>query len=201
MKWIKLNRSKIKVYGKKSKLAIKGITEEHKAFLHNLFTNNINGLSLYSFNYNLRLNGKGYPVEDFFVFNFGDYFVLDTGEDAEAIINEFNRLKLSMQVFFEDLTEDFGHVHIFGKNSEDFIKDNFKIELEDFKFKIIEDVVIAKNFLRTGNIGFDIFGNISHVMNLLDKSNQITQEEFENERIKNCIPVQHNIPLLNLLRI
>ncbi|RMD46624.1 MAG: folate-binding protein, partial [Aquificota bacterium] len=74
MKWLKLKRSKIKVFGKKSKLVIKGIAEEHKAFLHNLFTNDINGLKPYHFNYNLRLNGKGYPIQDFFVFNFGDYF-------------------------------------------------------------------------------------------------------------------------------
>lgn len=188
MKWIILDRYKIKVYGKKSKLVIKGIAEEHKAFLHNLLTNDINGLKEGFFNYNLRLNGKGYPTQDFFVFNLGDFFILDTEEKASEIIEEFNKLKLSMQVFFEDLTPNYKHIHIFGKDSEEFIKKNFDISLQNFQFKLLDGLIIAKNFLRTGNIGFDVFGNIEQVLNLLDEKDKISNEEFENERIKNCIP-------------
>ena len=192
MKWIDLNRAKIKVYGKKSKLALKGISEEHKAFLHNLLTNDIVNLPEKHFNYNLRLNGKGYPIQDFFVYNYGDFFLLDTEEDSKKIIDEFDKLKLSMQVFFEDLTPNYKHIFIFGENADEFIKKAFNIEqLEPFKFVFQENVTVARNFLRNGEDGYDIFGEIDDVLNFLENKNKITQEEFESIRIENCIPKIH----------
>ncbi|EDP73684.1 folate-binding protein YgfZ [Hydrogenivirga sp. 128-5-R1-1] len=191
MNWIKLTRAKIKVYGKKSKLAIKGVAEEHKAFLHGLFTNDINGLLPEHFNYNLRLNGKGYPVQDFFVYNFGEYFILDTKENADKVIEEFTKLKLSMQVFFENLTQQNEHIYIFGENTDKFVEENFNISLKPFEFKTVKNFTIAKNFLRNGENGYDFFGNLEKVKTLLPKENEISQEEFENIRIKNCIPKIH----------
>jgi hypothetical protein len=191
MNWIGLKRSKIKVYGKKSKLSIKGISEEHKAFLHSLFTNDINNLLPFHFNYNLRLNGKGFPVQDFFVYNFGEYFILDTQEDSKSVIEEFTKLKLSMQVFFEDLTEKTEHIYIFGENADNFIKDTFNISLKPFEFKDLGDLTIARNFLRNGENGYDIFGNLNKLKNLLNSSEKISEDQFENIRIKNCIPKIH----------
>jgi len=191
MKWISLNTSKIKVYGKKSKLVIKGISEEHKAFLHNLFTNDINNLLPYKFNYNLRLKGNGHPIQDFFVFNFGDYFIIDTEESAEKVIEEFNKLKLSMQVFFENLTSQMQHIFLYGDDSSEFVKDSFGIELNNFEFKQIENIVIAKNPLRNGETGYDIFGDLEKVLSILNKEDKVSFEEFEHTRINNCIPKIH----------
>jgi len=188
MKAIKLNRGKIKVYGKKSKLAIKGIAEEHKAFLHNLLTNNINNLQPFKLNYNLRLKGNGHPIDEFFVYNFGDYFLLDTNADSQKIIEEFSKLKLSMQVFFEDLTQNLEHIYIFGENSTDFIKEKFNLEINSFEFKYKDNVLIAKNFLRVGEEGYDIIAHSEEIKKLMNELNFISEEEFEYIRVKNCIP-------------
>ncbi len=188
MKWIKLDRSKIKVSGKKSKFALKGIQEEHKAFLHNLLTNDINNLPAGKFNYNLRLKENGHPIQDFFVFNFGDYFILDTDEDAKKIIDEFNRLKLSLQVNFEDLTPNMEHMYIYGEGAKEFIKGILGQDLEDFSFIEKDGAIIAKNFLRVGEEGYDIFGKIDSILEKLNPQDQIDNEKFEKDRIKNCVP-------------
>ena len=188
MKAIKLNRGKIKVYGKKSKLAIKGIAEEHKAFLHNLLTNDINNLKPFKFNYNLRLKGNGHPIDEFFVYNFGDYFLLDTNSNSERIIEEFTRLKLSMQVFFEDLTDTLTHIYIFGKETSDFVKEKFNLELNPFEFKYENNVLVARNFLRAGEEGYDIIAPSEDIDKLADSLEFITEEDFDYIRIKNCIP-------------
>jgi len=191
MKAILLNRAKIKVSGKKSKLAIKGIAEEHKAFLHNLFTNDINNLPPNKFNYNLRLKGNGHPVNEFFVYNFGDDFILDTPSNPQDVIQEFTKLKLSMQVFFEDLTDNFKHLYIFGEGSQDFIKEKFGFEIQDFEFRQFENGFVAKNFLRAGEEGFDIVADEDTVSSLLEELQTVSEEEFDYIRIKNCIPKIH----------
>jgi folate-binding protein YgfZ len=185
MKAIKLNRGKIKVYGKSSKLAIKGISREDKAFLHNLFTNDINNLKPFHFNYNLRLKSNGNPIDEFFVYNLEDYFLLDTNENSKKIIEEFTKLKLSLQVYFEDLTQNFIHIYVFGEKSDEFIKDMFNINLQPFEFKYVNDTLVARNFLRCGENGYDI---ITRQKELLGDLEFITEDEFEYIRIKNCIP-------------
>ena len=188
MKWLKLNRSKIKVSGKKSKFALKGIQEEHKIFLHNLLTNDINNLPAGKFNYNLRLKENGHPIQDFFVYNFGDYFILDTQEDAKKVIDEFNRLKLSLQVNFEDLTDKMNHIYVYGDGAKEFIESILEKDLEDFNFVEKDGAIFAKNFLRVGEEGYDIFGDTREVLNHLNPEDQIDETEFEKDRIKNCVP-------------
>jgi len=50
---------------------------------------------------------------------------LDTSADSKWLIQEFERLKLSLRVYFEDLTESYGHIFIFGENSRDWIEKTF----------------------------------------------------------------------------
>ncbi|HEV08840.1 MAG TPA: folate-binding protein, partial [Sulfurihydrogenibium azorense] len=121
MNWIILNRFKILVKGKKSKLGLKGIHEEHKAFLQNLLSNDVANLPDKKFNYNLMLDAKGSPILDFFVYNDENTYILDTDQEPSQIIEKLNKLKLSLQVFFEAL--DSKHIYIFGQDSEKFLTD------------------------------------------------------------------------------
>ncbi|MCX7760782.1 MAG: folate-binding protein [Hydrogenothermaceae bacterium] len=186
MNWIKLNRGKIRVYGKSSKVLSPkmGQVPDHVAFLNSILTNDIKQLENGKFNYNLMLTGKGYPIDDFFVLKDGEEFVLDFEGDSQIRIDSFNRLKLSLKVYFETL--NLNHYFIFGEGSEEFLRENFKIENTPDKFQYIktEDFYILRNPLRLGIDGFDIFATEEIKLN----GREITQQEFESLRIKNCIP-------------
>ncbi|MGC8941255.1 MAG: YgfZ/GcvT domain-containing protein [Sulfurihydrogenibium sp.] len=186
MNWIILNRFKILVKGKKSKLGLKGIQEEHKAFLQNLLSNDVANLPDKNFNYNLMLDAKGSPILDFFVYNDENTYILDTDQEPSQIIEKLNKLKLSLQVFFEAL--DSKHIYIFGQDSEKFLTDlGFPIP-ENFSFVKLDGLYVAKNPLRLGISGYDIFGNIDSILEKLDKTLEISPEEYEDLRVKNCIP-------------
>ncbi len=191
MKWTSLNRAKIKVYGKKGKVLPKGFLEEHISFLQSTLTNDIASLKDGEFNYNLWLTGNGQPIEDFFVFRDGDSFILDTEATPEKVITQFTKIKLSLQVFFEDLTEKMKHVFLFGDGSKDFIEKMFEKVPEKFSFLKKENMYVARNPLRIGEDGFDIFGNIDELIKELKDYSEINQEEFEDLRIENCIPRIH----------
>ena len=191
MKWIKLNRNKIKVYGKKGKVLPKGMLEEHLSFLQSTLTNDIVSLKDGQFNYNLWLTGNGQPREDFFVFKEDGHFILDCDEHGEEVIKQFNKLKLSLQVYFEDLTQELPHIFVFGDGCEDFIKDMFNQEIEKFTFKNLNGTYVANNPLRIGETGFDIFGDISKVGEYLNPSDEISIDDFEDIRIENCVPKIH----------
>ena len=188
MKWVRLKRSKIKVFGKPAKILMKGMTapEEHTHFLHSLLTNNVKALRPGTFNYNLWLRQNGQPVGDFFVYRVGDHFLLDTERPAKEVIEEFERLKLSLKVYFEDLTPSMDHIFLFGEGSSEFIKDAFRVSLEDFEVK--EGVLIAKNPVRLRMEGYDLMGDLTGVLEKLPKEAQIKEREFEDIRIDRCIP-------------
>ncbi|WP_459775593.1 CAF17-like 4Fe-4S cluster assembly/insertion protein YgfZ [Aquifex pyrophilus] len=193
MKWCELKRSKIKVYGKPVKTLMKGLTapEEHTHFLHGLLTNDIKSLKPYTFNYNLWLKQNGNPVADFFVYKIEDYYILDTEEDPEFVINEFNRLKLSLKVYFENLSE-YEHIFLWGEDSEDFVRKTFCCELSDYEVKKLgEEVYIAKNPVRIKKKGFDLFGKLEEIKDKLPKEMKVGEEELERERIRNCVPRIH----------
>ncbi len=190
MKWIKLKRSKIKVFGKPAKMLMKGMTapEEHTHFLHSLLTNNVKALEEGSFNYNLWLRPNGQPVADFFVYRFKDHFLLDTEKPAGEVIEEFEKLKLSLKVFFEDITPRTGHLFIFGEGSAEFIKDAFGVSLENFRFVQQEGLLIGKNPLRVGEEGYDVIGDTGSVEERLSEEIKATEEELEDLRIRNRVP-------------
>ncbi len=190
MKWIKLKRSKIKVFGKPAKMLMKGMTapEEHTHFLHSLLTNNVKALEEGSFNYNLWLRPNGQPVADFFVYRFKDHFLLDTEKPAGEVIEEFEKLKLSLKVFFEDITPRTEHLFIFGEGSAEFIKDAFGVSLENFRFVQQEGLLIGKNPLRVGEEGYDVIGDTGSVEERLSEEIKATEEELEDLRIRNRVP-------------
>ncbi|MFN3787854.1 YgfZ/GcvT domain-containing protein [Sulfurihydrogenibium azorense] len=185
MNWISLNRHKILVKGKKSKLNLKGVNEEHKAFLHNILSNDIINLQNGRFNYNLMLDSKGSPLTDFFVYNDENVYILDTEEDPYQTIEKLNKLKLSLQVNFEILPSR--HLYIFGENVESFIK-SMGLNLEKFSFAKSHKYFVANNPLRLGVKGYDIFGDIENILDLLNPQDEISLQDFEDLRIKNCIP-------------
>ncbi|RUM28027.1 MAG: folate-binding protein [Aquifex sp.] len=194
MKWIELKRSKIKVYGKPVKMMMKGLTtpEEHTHFLHGLLTNDVKSLKPYTFNYNLWLKQNGQPISDFFVYRIKDYYVLDTEETSEFVIKEFNRLKLSLKVYFEDLTQVYRHVFVYGEKAEGFIREKFGIELKDYEIKEIkEEAYVAKNPVRLKTVGFDLFGKIDELLKELPQDSKVSDEEFEEDRVNNCVPRIH----------
>ncbi len=190
MKWIRLRRSKIKVYGKKSQLLMKGMTapEEHTHFLQGLLTNDVRGLNPGEFNYNLWLKHNGAPIGDFFVYRFPDYFLLDTEEPAQVVIEEFNKLKLSLRVFFEEM--DFQHLLVFGEGAKEFIENELGMPApEEYRFVLKGDVVIANNPVRLKVEAFDIFGKSEGLQP--PSEGEISREELEDIRIQKCVPRIH----------
>jgi folate-binding protein YgfZ len=185
VKWVRLKRSKIKVFGKKGKTLPKGFQEEHTSFLHSLLTNDIRGLKPFSFNYNLWLRQNGSPIEDFFVYKLEDAYLLDTEGEAKKIIEEFERLKLSLKVYFEDLTT-FGHIFVFGEYAKDWVEKTFGMVPEEGKFFEKDGVFVANNPLRIREEGFDVFGKLDGLE--LPKEGQITEEDFEDLRIERKVP-------------
>ncbi len=191
MNWIKLNRGKIKVFGKKGKVLPKGMAEEHTSFLHSQLSNDIINLKNGQFNYNLWLTGKGEPKEEFYVYKKDDYYILDSSADAEKIIEQFNKIKLSLQVYFEDITDELNHLFIFGEDADRFLKDKFDVAVEKFHFIEKDGVIFANNPYRVGEKGFDIYGDIEKVIKELNKEDEIDEIQFDDIRIKNCIPKIH----------
>ncbi len=190
MKWIDLKRSKIKVFGKPAKILMKGMTapEEHTHFLHSLLTNNVKALRPGTFNYNLWLRQNGQPVGDFFVYRIGDYFLLDTEKPADEVIKEFERLKLSLKVYFEDLTPSTDHVFVFGEGSSEFVKDAFGVSLENFEVKEAGGILVARNPLRLRMEGYDLMGDLSGLLEKLSEEDEVSEKEFEDIRIERCVP-------------
>ncbi len=186
MRWLRLKRSKIKVFGRKGKTLPKGFQEEHTSFLHSLLTNDIKGLKPFSFNYNLWLKQNGFPIEDFFVYKLEDAYLLDTEGDAKRIIEEFERLKLSLRVYFEDLTENYHHIFIFGEGAKEWVKRIFGSVPEEGKFFEKDGIFVANNPLRLREEGFDIFGTLNSLE--LPVGREISQEDFEGLRIEKKIP-------------
>ena len=188
MKWIRLKRSKIKVVGEKAKFPMKGMTapEEHTHFLHGLLTNDIRSLKPGTFNYNLWLRQNGQPIGDMFVFRFEDHFIVDTELPSERVMEDFKRLKLSLKVSFEDLTDSLEHVFIFGERAGDLIGEKFGISLKNGEFKKVGSLIVARNDIRLRTEGYDLMGDLSGVD--LPKDSEISEREFEDVRIENCVP-------------
>ena len=190
MKWIKLSRSKIRVYGKPLKVMMKGMTapEEHTHFLHSLLTNNVKNLSPGTFNYNLWLRQNGQPVGDFFIYRREDSFLLDTELPSEKVIEEFERLRLSLKVFFEDLTDQLSHIFLYGDNSSELLKDAFGVSLKDLEFVEKEGILIGRNPLRLRKEGYDLIGDLDSILSCLPAEREVGEEEFEEERIRSLVP-------------
>ncbi|MDW8096424.1 MAG: folate-binding protein [Aquificaceae bacterium] len=182
MKWIRLERSKIKVYGKTGKLLSKGITEEHTAFLHSLFTNDIKNMKDHTVVYNLWLKHNGFPVGDFFVYKLGDEYILDTSLDGKHVVEEFNKIKLSLKVYFEVLEYD--HVFLFGEGAGEFIKSQFGVELKEGEVFSKDGSIVARNSLRLKDEGYDVIGAGVPVQ----KEDEISEEVFEDLRIERLVP-------------
>lgn len=190
MKKVKLKRFKIKVYGKPAKVPMKGMTapEEHTHFLHSLLTNNVKSLKPYTFNYNLWLKQNGQPVGDFFVYKLSDYYILDTEKPAQEVIEEFNRLKLSLKVYFEDLSEQLAHLFLFGEGVGELVEKTFGRKPQDFQIVEAEGILIASNPLRLRTEGYDVIGSPEKLSDLFKEAKEISEQEFEDFRIENCVP-------------
>ncbi|GBC88636.1 Aminomethyltransferase [bacterium HR13] len=188
MRGIILSRHKIKVYGRQGKILPKGMEEEHTAFLHNLLSNDIKGMKEGSLLYNLWLRQNGTPIEDFFVYKLGNYYLLDTEGDATRIIQEFSRLKLSLRVYFEDLTQSLSHAFIFGEGAREFVKERFGVTLEEGDVLELEDILLARNHIRLREEGYDILGSMEKLKELLKGVEMISSEGFEDIRIEKLVP-------------
>ncbi|WP_448587551.1 CAF17-like 4Fe-4S cluster assembly/insertion protein YgfZ [Thermocrinis sp.] len=182
MKWIRLRRSKIKVFGKRGKTLPKGFQEEHTAFLHSLLTNDIKGMKPFTLSYNLWLRQNGSPIQDFFVYKTEDSYILDTEGDAKNMIQEFEKLKLSLRVYFEDITKD--HLFVFGEGCENFVQSVFGQVPEEGRFFEKGGVFVANNPMRIKEKGFDIFGDVA----LVPEGEEVSEEDFEDLRIERAIP-------------
>lgn len=185
MDWIRLNRDKIKIFGKQTKVLPKGRQiPDHLTFLNSVLTNDVLKLEEGRFNYNLMLNEKGFPIQDFFLYREGESYLMDFEGKADVIIERFNKLKLSLKVYFEKI--DLNHYFLFGEGVDEYItkRFNLKQKIENFQFLNTGNTYISKNPLRLGINGYDIFSE-----DIIDfELNPISLQRFESIRIENCIP-------------
>ncbi len=190
MKFLKLNRSKILVKGEELRIKLKGMkgNREDTAFLNGILTNDILNLKEGHFNYNLMLKQNGTPMEEFFVFNMGNGYLLDSDCSANKIIELLNKLKLSMRVIFEDVTESNNHYFVWGEGAEELVRELVGTVPEEGTFVVKDNIVVANNTIRLREIGFDIIGKIEEKD---IKGDRVTQEEYEDIRIKRRIPAIH----------
>ncbi|MFN4319371.1 MAG: YgfZ/GcvT domain-containing protein [Aquificaceae bacterium] len=184
MRWIRLKSSKIKVYGKEGKLLPKGMAEEHTAFLHNLLSNDIKSMANHTMTYNLWLKQNGFPIGEFYVLKLDSSYLLDTPLDKDFVVEGFNRLKLSMRVYFEALELD--HVFVFGEGSRSFILSSFGVDPKGGEVKEIKDVLVVGNYTRLRGEGYDIVGK-DLKLNLKEEE-ETKEEDFEHERIWRLVP-------------
>ncbi len=190
MKFLKLNRSKILVKGKELRIKLKGMkgNREDTAFLNGILTNDILNLKEGQFNYNLMLKQNGAPIEEFFVFNMGNGYLLDSDCSANKIIGLLNKLKLSMRVIFEDVTEYNNHYFVWGEGAEELVRGMVGTVPKEGTFVVKDNIVVAHNTLRLRDVGFDIIGKIEEED---IRGERVTQEEYEDIRIKRRIPAIH----------
>ncbi len=190
MKFLKLNRSKVLVKGKELRIKLKGMkgNREDTAFLNGILTNDILNLKEGQFNYNLMLKQNGAPIEEFFVFNMGNGYLLDSDCSANKIIELLNKLKLSMRVIFEDVTEYNNHYFVWGEGAKELVRELVGTVPEEGTFVVKDNIVVAHNTLRLRDVGFDIIGKIEEKD---IKGERVTQEEYEDIRIKRRIPAIH----------
>ncbi|MCS7262548.1 MAG: folate-binding protein [Aquificaceae bacterium] len=182
MKWVELKRSKVRVYGKAGRVLPKGMAEEHTAFLHNLLTNDIKGMKENTLTYNLWLKQNGFPLGEFFVYKLEGEYLLDTPLETEFVLQEFNRLRLSMRVYFEPL--QVRHLFLFGEGAGHFVRSLFGVELEEGEVKRSGPNLIARNSLRLGEEGYDLIGEgIS-----LPEEDRLTEQEYEDIRVERMVP-------------
>ncbi len=191
MFFVRLNRSKIKVYGEKGKLLPKGFMQEDTSFLHSLLSNDIKQLHEGQFNYNLWLTPKGNPKEEFFVYRYKDFYLLDTPSSPEKMIPKLGKLKLSLKVYFENVTETFFHYFIFGEGINKFVREKFGINEDYFHFKNFKNISVARNPLRINQNGYDLIGNEEEIKSYIKDMKELSLQEFEDIRIKNCMPAIH----------
>ncbi len=186
--WAELKRSKIAVRGSASKIPMKGLTavEEHTHFLHSLLTNNVRDLKPYRFNYHLQLKPNGQPVADYFLYNLGDHYLLDTERPPSEVIEEFSRLKLSLKVHFEDLTPRFRHIFIFGESAGKVVEETFRVKPAEFELAVVGDTIVARNPLRFGVDGYDLIGDLKGLD--LPASAVADEDLLERLRVENCVP-------------
>ncbi|MFN3813618.1 MAG: YgfZ/GcvT domain-containing protein [Aquificaceae bacterium] len=190
MQWAKLERSKIRVYGKKGNVLPKGI-EEHSSFLHGLFSNDIRGMKDKSMLYSLWLRQNGSPIEDFFIYKMEGEYILDTQMHAQKLIEEFQRLKLSLRVYFEDLTGKLDHFFVFGDGSEDFVRRTFGLELKEGEAEKMDGTTVAKNSIRLREEGYDIIVEKGKLEGILKEEESMSLQEWEDLRIERLVPKIH----------
>ncbi|RMH81052.1 MAG: folate-binding protein [Acidobacteria bacterium] len=187
MEWIELRRSKIRVYGKRGKLLPKGMEEEHTSFLHSLLTNDIKGMQSNTLSYNLWLKQNGFPIGEFFVYKLEDYYLLDTPLGAREVIEEFSRLKLSMRVYFEELSYE--HLFVFGEGSGELVKELLGGSLEPMRVNLKDGLLVAHNPIRIKEEGYDLVGDLSAVREKLKGIRELSKETWERLRVERCVPL------------
>jgi folate-binding protein YgfZ len=188
MRWVRLRRTKVKVLGEKTSSLMRGMAaqEEHTHFLQGILTNDVKALKPGTFNYNLWLRPNGQPVGDMFVYRFEDHFLIDTDLPAEKLIGEFTRMKISLRVWFEDVTGDLEHVFVFGEGSGSFVEETLGLQLREGEFKDTGGLLVARNHIRIREEGYDLMGDLKGLK--LPKEAEVSEEEFEDLRIDRCVP-------------
>ncbi len=142
------NRGKLRLSGK-----------DHLKLLQGMLTNDVLNLKTGEGNLSAVLTNKGRVISDMRVYKDEGSVFLDTEPGLNKKLKDhLLKFRLSYKAEIDDVTKDYGLVHISGTKCIDFLTDSFNIgrdNLDEYEH-IKENGIKIIKINRTGDLGFDI---------------------------------------------
>ena len=115
------HRGKIKVTGK-----------DAAALIHGQTTNDIKKLKTGEGCHTVMINHKAKVLADFYVYNMGEYLMLDTHRsDVDYIIEHMNKHRISMEAELTDITDTLAYIAVEGIFAENIIDTVFGFDISN----------------------------------------------------------------------
>jgi aminomethyltransferase len=97
--------------------------EDRTRWLNGMVTNNVRDLPLNHGNYNFLLNPQGRIMADMFIYNLGDYLLLDTGRSQiETVQKTLDHFIIMDDVAVSDSGETLGAIGVCGPKAEEILR-------------------------------------------------------------------------------
>ena len=107
--------------GYRAKLFVSG--NDRVRWLNGMVTNNIRDLAPGHGNYNFLLNAQGHVLADMYIYNAGDFFIVDTGfEQEERVLQLFEKYIIMDEVVVHDAKGELSAIGVAGPQAAEVLK-------------------------------------------------------------------------------
>lgn len=179
------------------KLIVSG--EDRARWLNGMVTNNIKDLPVNCGNYNFLLSPRGRILGDMYIYNRGNYTVIDTDvEQKRKLLEIFNKFIIMDDVEVSDASDKLAAIGLRGPHSQQILQsagiDEIPSEGLDIQNMSIQDIgVSVVSGLNEQFVSFEIWAapqNITTVWDLFIRAGAtpVGSEAFELARIANGTP-------------